>query len=234
HHAGHGGGGAGAHTNEQRVGSVAKPPLDLALDGGHRLLDVALQWLAQTFAQVRLTLAGLDGETRRHRQAELVAHEPQAKALAAKPRAQPRMGLAVPEIEKRDRWRRFQRPVSSARRRRALLASASSNSFFLAKTLAFKSDTDIILLTLSAASSTPYEKTMSELAELSVEPLPSPPTQKGLAMRERLLKAAARAFTRRGYELTRVEDIVKAARTSYGNFYRHFRNKDEVLMAVLR
>jgi AcrR family transcriptional regulator len=75
---------------------------------------------------------------------------------------------------------------------------------------------------------------MSELAELGVDPLPSPPTQKGLAMRERLLKAAARAFTLRGYELTRVEDIAKGARTSYGNFYRHFRNKDEVLMAVLR
>src|SRR6201987_4355135 len=75
---------------------------------------------------------------------------------------------------------------------------------------------------------------MSGLAELSVEPLPSPPTQKGLAMRERLLKAAGRAFTRRGYQLTRVEDLVKAAATSYGNFYRHFRNKDEVLMAVLR
>src|ERR1700732_2818456 len=75
---------------------------------------------------------------------------------------------------------------------------------------------------------------MSELAELSVEPLPSPPTQKGLAMRERLLKAAAGALTLRGYELTRVEDIAKGARTSYGNFYRHFRNKDEVLMAVLR
>jgi AcrR family transcriptional regulator len=75
---------------------------------------------------------------------------------------------------------------------------------------------------------------MSELAELSIEPLPSPPTQKGLAMRERLVKAAARAFRLRGYELTRVEDIAKAARTSYGNFYRHFRNKDEVLMAVLR
>jgi AcrR family transcriptional regulator len=75
---------------------------------------------------------------------------------------------------------------------------------------------------------------MTDLAELNVEPIPSPPTQKGLAMRERLLKAAARVFTRRGYELTRVEDIAKAARTSYGNFYRHFRNKDEVLMAVLR
>jgi|SRR5579863_4107998 len=75
---------------------------------------------------------------------------------------------------------------------------------------------------------------MTDLAEQSVEPIPSPPTQKGLAMRERLLKAAARVFTRRGYELTRVEDIAKAAHTSYGNFYRHFRNKDEVLMAVLR
>src|ERR1700752_4418986 len=75
---------------------------------------------------------------------------------------------------------------------------------------------------------------MSDLAELRVEPIPSPPTQKGLAMRERLLKAAGRAFMHRGYELTRVEDIAKAARTSYGNFYRHFRNKDEVLMAVLR
>jgi len=182
-----------------------------------------------------MTLAGLDGETRRHWQAEFVAHEPKAKTLAAKARAQPRMGLAVPEIEKRDRWRRFQRPVSLARHRRVLSPQAPILiNFFVTKALAFKSDTDIILLILNAASSASYEKTMSELAELSVEPLPSPPTQKGLAMRERLVKAAARAFRLRGYELTRVEDIAKAARTSYGNFYRHFRNKDEVLMAVLR
>src|ERR1700744_3314150 len=75
---------------------------------------------------------------------------------------------------------------------------------------------------------------MSKLPALRIEPLPSPPTQKGLAMRERLVKGGGRAFRLRGYELTRVEDIAKAARTSYGNFYRHFRNKDEVLMAVLR
>src|ERR1700744_228061 len=76
---------------------------------------------------------------------------------------------------------------------------------------------------------------MSDLAaELNIEPIPEPPTPKGVMMRERLLKAAARAFTRKGYESTRVEDIAKAARTSYGNFYRHFRNKDEVLMVVLR
>src|SRR5580693_6244931 len=75
---------------------------------------------------------------------------------------------------------------------------------------------------------------MADAAEHLEVALPAPATPKGAAMRERLLKAAARAFTLRGYELTRVEDIAKAARTSYGNFYRHFRNKDEVLMAVLR
>ena len=61
-----------------------------------------------------------------------------------------------------------------------------------------------------------------------------PATAKGAAMRERLLSAAGTVFGRKGYEATRVEDIVKAAKTSYGNFYRHFRNKDEVLLAVLR
>ena len=127
HHAGHGGGGAGAHADEKRVGSIAETPLNLALDDGHRPINVALQWLTQTFAQVRLTLAGLDGETRGHRQAEFVAHEPQTETLATKARAQPRMGLAVPEIEKRDCWRRFQKPVSLARHRRALPASTSSN-----------------------------------------------------------------------------------------------------------
>src|ERR1700733_15712757 len=75
---------------------------------------------------------------------------------------------------------------------------------------------------------------MSDLAELNIEPIPQPPTPKGVMMRERLLKAAARAFTRKGDQFARVEDIAKAARTSYGNFYRHFRNKDEALIAVLR
>lgn len=58
-------------------------------------------------------------------------------------------------------------------------------------------------------------------------------TPKGAAMRERILAAAAKVFAKRGYERTRVADITKAARTSHGNFYRHFRNKDEALMAAL-
>ena len=58
-------------------------------------------------------------------------------------------------------------------------------------------------------------------------------TPKGAAMRERMLAAAAKVFAKRGYERTRVADITKAAKTSHGNFYRHFRNKDEALMAAL-
>jgi AcrR family transcriptional regulator len=75
---------------------------------------------------------------------------------------------------------------------------------------------------------------MADVAEFRDFALPDPPTPKGMAMRDRLLTAAAAVFARKGYELTRVEDIARTAKTSYGNFYRHFRNKDEVLIAVLR
>jgi AcrR family transcriptional regulator len=75
---------------------------------------------------------------------------------------------------------------------------------------------------------------MADVAEVRDVVRPDPPTPKGVAMRDRLLSAAAAVFARKGYELTRVEDIARTAKTSYGNFYRHFRNKDEVLIAVLR
>jgi AcrR family transcriptional regulator len=75
---------------------------------------------------------------------------------------------------------------------------------------------------------------MADVAEVRDFERPDPPTPKGVAMRDRLLSAAAAVFARKGYELTRVEDIARTAKTSYGNFYRHFRNKDEVLIAVLR
>lgn len=74
---------------------------------------------------------------------------------------------------------------------------------------------------------------MLDTDDSALEPL-APATAKGAAMRQRLVDASARVFARKGYEATRVEDIVKTARTSYGNFYRHFRNKDEILLAVLR
>jgi AcrR family transcriptional regulator len=58
-------------------------------------------------------------------------------------------------------------------------------------------------------------------------------TPKGRAMRESLLAAAAELFAELGYEQTRVADLVERARTSHGNFYRHFKDKDEVLLAAL-
>jgi AcrR family transcriptional regulator len=60
-----------------------------------------------------------------------------------------------------------------------------------------------------------------------------PPTAKGRATRERLLTAAEIVFGRLGYEGVRVADIVAEAETSHGLFYRHFADKDAVLLAVL-
>ena len=64
-------------------------------------------------------------------------------------------------------------------------------------------------------------------------PQPRAVTAKGLATRERLLAAAERVFGEQGYEQARVADIVAVAGVSHGLFYRHFRDKGEVLAAVL-
>jgi AcrR family transcriptional regulator len=62
---------------------------------------------------------------------------------------------------------------------------------------------------------------------------PLRPTAKGRAMRESLVNAATELFAELGYEQTRVTDVVTRANTSHGNFYRHFKDKDEILLAVL-
>ena len=45
----------------------------------------------------------------------------------------------------------------------------------------------------------------------------------------RLSDAGLRVFARRGYHQTRVDDIVRAARTSHGTFYLYFSNKEDLL-----
>jgi AcrR family transcriptional regulator len=52
------------------------------------------------------------------------------------------------------------------------------------------------------------------------------------ATRQRLLDAATQAFVTRGFDETRVDDIVAAAGTSHGTFYRYFTNKDEIFRAI--
>jgi len=48
----------------------------------------------------------------------------------------------------------------------------------------------------------------------------------------RLLDAGMRVFAERGYHAARVDDIVRAARTSHGTFYLYFANKEDLLRAL--
>ena len=48
----------------------------------------------------------------------------------------------------------------------------------------------------------------------------------------RLLDAGAAVFAERGYHAVRVDDVVKAARTSHGTFYLYFTNKEDLLRAL--
>lgn len=52
--------------------------------------------------------------------------------------------------------------------------------------------------------------------------------------RNQIVEAADRLFYRQGYEHTSFSDIADAVRISRGNFYYHFKSKDEILDAVIR
>jgi len=51
--------------------------------------------------------------------------------------------------------------------------------------------------------------------------------------RDLIVEAADRLFYRQGYEHTSFSDIAGAVRISRGNFYYHFKTKDEILDAVI-
>lgn len=51
--------------------------------------------------------------------------------------------------------------------------------------------------------------------------------------RDYIIKAADELFYRQGYEHTSFAHIADAVRISRGNFYHHFRTKDEILDAVI-
>lgn len=58
--------------------------------------------------------------------------------------------------------------------------------------------------------------------------------QRKLAHRDGLLKTAIALFGRHGYHATTVPMIVKAAGSSTGSFYLHFKNKEDVFAAALQ
>jgi AcrR family transcriptional regulator len=51
--------------------------------------------------------------------------------------------------------------------------------------------------------------------------------------RDHIVEAADRLFYRSGYEHTSFQDIADAVRISRGNFYYHFKTKDDILDAVI-
>ncbi|MGB7405709.1 MAG: TetR/AcrR family transcriptional regulator [Pacificimonas sp.] len=60
-----------------------------------------------------------------------------------------------------------------------------------------------------------------------------PPTARGRATREKLMSAAERCFADRGFDGTAVSAIASEAGISHGNFYRHFDDKGDILIAVI-
>ncbi|MCR9215526.1 MAG: TetR/AcrR family transcriptional regulator [Proteobacteria bacterium] len=54
-----------------------------------------------------------------------------------------------------------------------------------------------------------------------------------LATREKIVEAADALFYEQGYEHTSFADIAKTVAISRGNFYYHFKSKDEILDAVI-
>lgn len=56
---------------------------------------------------------------------------------------------------------------------------------------------------------------------------------RGKKTMRKLLDAGIEVFGKRGYHSARVDDIVKAARTSHGTFYLYFSNKEDLFQALV-
>lgn len=57
--------------------------------------------------------------------------------------------------------------------------------------------------------------------------------KRALRTRKRLLEASLRLFCEKGVDATTIEEITEQADLGKGTFYRHFANKDEVMIALL-
>ncbi|AEV83862.1 TetR family transcriptional regulator [Actinoplanes sp. SE50] len=52
------------------------------------------------------------------------------------------------------------------------------------------------------------------------------------ARRQQILDAAVRCFVRNGFHQTSMQDVIKEADLSVGAFYRYFKSKNELIMAI--
>src|SRR5436309_2148167 len=60
-----------------------------------------------------------------------------------------------------------------------------------------------------------------------------PIQDRGHLTRRKVLQAARKILVRRGFQAARVEEITTLAQVGYGTFYKYFRNKQDVLEAVM-
>jgi AcrR family transcriptional regulator len=79
-------------------------------------------------------------------------------------------------------------------------------------------------LLLDNASSTRFGGAPARARQLRVQ---------GKRTLRKLLEAAIVVFDERGYHATRVDDIVKVAKTSHGTFYLYFASKEDLFLALI-
>src|SRR5262249_3337983 len=67
----------------------------------------------------------------------------------------------------------------------------------------------------------------------SESPLPASRQSPDSTTRDRVLRAATRLFAGRGYGMTSMRDIARAARIRVASLYHHFKSKDALYLEVL-
>ena len=63
--------------------------------------------------------------------------------------------------------------------------------------------------------------------------LPETKSAKGAATRDQILDAASRLIHLRGYHCTSLDDVLRESGVGKGNFYYHFRSKEELGFAII-
>lgn len=63
--------------------------------------------------------------------------------------------------------------------------------------------------------------------------MPEPVQSRAYATRQRILDAAMRIFSNKGYHDTRVDEIAQASETSKGAIYFHFPSKERIFLALI-
>ncbi len=86
---------------------------------------------------------------------------------------------------------------------------------------------------MAEAYKSPDERPADATSPLPGTPAPARELRaQGRKTMRKLLDAGMRVFAERGFHAARVDDIVRAARTSHGTFYLYFANKEELLRAL--